>query len=80
MTNGTVHTGFVASESAKTVLIRDTTSIPRELKLSDIESRTILKQSMMPDGLVSNLKPEDLADLIAYLQSLTNGSVSTQRK
>jgi len=27
----------------------------------------------MPEGIVNNLTPEDLADLIAYLQSLTGG-------
>ena len=30
----------------------------------------MVKQSAMPDGLVSNLTPEQLADMIAYLQSL----------
>src|SRR5262249_4151579 len=59
------------SESARAVLIRDATGVQRELKASRIESRVIQKQSLMPDGLVSNLTPEGLADLIAYLQSLT---------
>ena len=53
------------------MLIREATGVQRELKLAQIESRTIQKQSMMPDGLVNNLTPEELADLIAYLQSLT---------
>jgi hypothetical protein len=39
----------------------------------------IQKQSMMPEGLVSNLTSEDLADLIAYLQSLT-GKENTPTK
>ncbi len=33
-------------------------------------TRAMQKQSAMPDGLVANLTPEQLADLIAYLQSL----------
>ena len=44
------------------------------MKLSQIESRTIQKQSLMPDGIVNNLTPEELADLIAYLQSLTESN------
>ena len=36
-------------------------------------TRTIQKQSLMPEGLAGNLTPEELADLIAYLQSLTSG-------
>jgi putative heme-binding domain-containing protein len=71
MHRGKSYTGFVVSESARTVLIREADGRQRELKLAGIESRTIVKQSMMPDGLVDNLKPQELADLIAYLQSLT---------
>jgi putative heme-binding domain-containing protein len=73
MTDGRVLTGFVVSESARAVLVRDAAGLQRELKLAQIESRTIQKQSLMPEGIVSNLTPEDLADLIAYLQSLTSG-------
>jgi putative heme-binding domain-containing protein len=73
MTDGKVYTGFVVSERAKSVLIREGDGTQRELSLARIESRAVQKQSMMPDGLVNNLTPEGLADLIAYLQSLTGG-------
>jgi putative membrane-bound dehydrogenase-like protein len=73
MADGRVFTGFVVSERAKSVLIREGTGAQHELRLADIESRAIEKQSMMPEGLVSNLTPEELANLIAYLQSLTGG-------
>jgi putative heme-binding domain-containing protein len=73
MADGKVYTGFVVSKSASSVLIRDSTGVQHELKRARIESRAIQKQSMMPDGLVNNLTPEELADLIAYLQSLTGG-------
>ena len=76
MANGKVYTGFVVSTSARTVLIREATGSPRELQLAQIESKEIQKQSLMPEGLVSNLTPEDLADLIAYLQSLTGNDNS----
>src|SRR6266536_1174534 len=79
MTNGKVYTGFVVSESARAVLIREATGVQRELKTAQIESRVIQKQSLMPDGLVNNLTPEGLADLIAYLQSLT-GSAEPPRQ
>ncbi|MFL5340572.1 MAG: CotH kinase family protein [Gemmataceae bacterium] len=73
MADGKAFTGFVVSESARAVLIRDVSGLQRELKRSQIESRTIQKQSLMPQGIVNNLTPADLADLIAYLQSLTGG-------
>jgi putative heme-binding domain-containing protein len=73
MADGKVYTGIVVSERAKSVLIREGSGVQRELALARIETRTILKQSMMPDGVVNNLTPDGLADLIAYLQSLTGG-------
>ena len=72
--DGKAYAGFVVSERAKSVIIRETTGVQRELKLVDIESRTIQKVSMMPEGLANNLTPEQLADLIAYLQSLSSGA------
>jgi putative membrane-bound dehydrogenase-like protein len=73
MADGKVFTGFVVSERAKSVLIREGTGTQHELPLAQVESRTIQKQSMMPDGVVNNLTPEGLADLVAYLRSLTGG-------
>jgi hypothetical protein len=40
------------------------------LKQKSIEGRKKGDQSMMPVGLADALTPEQLADLIAYLQSL----------
>src|SRR5262245_55520873 len=68
--DGRVVSGFVVSEGADVVLVREATGVQRELKRADIESRAIQKLSAMPDGIVSNLTPEQLADLIAYLESL----------
>jgi putative membrane-bound dehydrogenase-like protein len=78
MANGKVYSGFVVSERARSVLIREGTGVQHELPLAQIESRTIQKQSMMPDGVVNNLTPEGLADLIAYLQSLSGGGEATK--
>jgi putative membrane-bound dehydrogenase-like protein len=71
MADGKVYTGFIVSQSAKAVIIRDATGVPRELKLNEIEAKAIQKESNMPEGIVNNLTPEEVADLIAYLQSLT---------
>jgi putative membrane-bound dehydrogenase-like protein len=79
MTDGKTLSGFVVSESARAVLIREGTGVQRELKVVQIESRVIQKLSLMPDGLVNALTPEGLADLIAYLQSL-NGSAELPRQ
>jgi putative membrane-bound dehydrogenase-like protein len=70
MKDGRLFTGFVVTESAKAVQIREANGLQRELMLVDLDARQIQKQSAMPDGLVSNLTPPQLADLLAYVQSL----------
>ncbi len=70
MDDGKVYTGFVVLESAETVTVRDATAISHELHQQNIEDRVKQEISMMPLGIVGNLSPEQLADLIAYLESL----------
>jgi putative membrane-bound dehydrogenase-like protein len=70
MTDGRQFTGFVVTESAGATLIREGNGVQRELKREEVESRQMQKQSAMPEGLVANLTPGQLADLVAYLQSL----------
>ncbi len=68
--DGKVHTGFVVLESAETVTLRDATGVSRELNQDNVEDRVKQEVSMMPQGIVGNLSPEQLADLISYLESL----------
>ena len=70
MKSGKVYTGFVSGESADEVQVRQTTGVALKLKKNDIELRQKKEESMMPKGVAGNLTPEQLADLIAYLQSL----------
>ena len=72
MANGKIYTGFIVSQGAKAIMIREANGVPRELKLSEIETKVVQKQSNMPEGIVAALTPEELSDLIAYLQSLIN--------
>ncbi|QDU92587.1 DUF7133 domain-containing protein [Lignipirellula cremea] len=68
--SGKVYAGFVVQESAETVLIRQADGLSRELLQDDIEERVKQEVSMMPKGIVGNLTPQQLADLVAYLRSL----------
>jgi putative membrane-bound dehydrogenase-like protein len=70
MDNGKVLTGFVVLESAETVTIRQADGTSRELPQDNIEERIKQPVSMMPKGVVGNLTPQQLADLIAYLKTL----------
>lgn len=69
-TEGQTITGFVVSESAETITLREANGLSKEIKQNEIEERIKRELSIMPQGIVSNLTPEDLAHLIAYLQSL----------
>lgn len=68
--DGQVQTGFVVLESAETVTLRDATGVSRELLQDRIEERVKQEISMMPQGIVGNLTPEQLADLLAWLSTL----------
>jgi putative heme-binding domain-containing protein len=68
--DGRVFQGFIVSERADATVIREANGVLRELKRGEIEKRQQQKQSAMPEGLVANLTTDQLADLIAYLQSL----------
>jgi putative membrane-bound dehydrogenase-like protein len=71
MSDGRVFTGFIVSEGGSAVQIRESSGAVRELKRSDIEERKRQEASAMPEGIAANLTPEALADLVAYLRSLT---------
>ena len=68
--NGKAMTGFVTSESAGEVELRQINGISSTIKKSEVGVRRKSPGSVMPVGLVNSLTPEQLADLIAYLQSL----------
>lgn len=68
--DGEVITGFVVTESAERLVIRDGRGIMHELSQAEVEERKKQEQSMMPEGLVGNLTVQELAHLVAYLKSL----------
>ena len=68
-TDGRTLTGLIASESATSVTLRRQDGKEDVLLRSQIEEMTASGQSLMPEGLEKDLKPADLADLIAYLVS-----------
>ena len=70
MKTGKAMTGFVTSESADEVQLRQANGISSTIKKSEVGVRRKSPGSVMPTGLVNSLTPEQLADLAAYLQSL----------
>ena len=50
------------------------------MKKSDVKSRKVSELSAMPEGLEQAMSPQDLADLISYLESLKEGGVPPPNK
>lgn len=77
-TDGRVHTGLLASDTATSVTLRSaaepmatpTTSavVEKTILRKDIEEMRVLSKSLMPDGLEKEVSPQDLADLIGFLR------------
>jgi putative heme-binding domain-containing protein len=67
--DGKTVTGLVVSETKKEVVIFDGKE-KRTVAVDDIETRTVLKQSSMPEGQAGAMAPSEFLDLVEYLASL----------
>jgi putative membrane-bound dehydrogenase-like protein len=70
MKDGDVLSGVVKGETDKEVTLFDASASRQQVAKDDIKEREHGKLSLMPDGLHLSLKPEEFADLVAYLESL----------
>ena len=59
--------GFVTSETADKITMRDITGQVTTIKTADILSRKEMETSMMPTGLANALSYEEFASLITFL-------------
>ncbi len=69
-TKGKVYSGLVVYDSIDGVMLRNSTNQTFRIETDEIELRRTMNTSLMPTGLLKDLKPADLADLYAYIQSL----------
>ncbi len=63
-----VVSGIIIRETKEALTVR-TTNETVVLPVSDIASRKQTNLSIMPDGLLDQMKPEEVRDLVAYLRS-----------
>lgn len=68
--DGKVYTGVITSETAETIQIRTPQQTEVRLTRAEIEHMAPSSVSVMPAGLENVMTREQLADLLAYLQSL----------
>ena len=74
--DGRVLNGVIAEENAQRVILK-TVQQPRVVILKeDIDNRTVSKKSIMPDGQFDQMKPQEVIDLIRYLQTVEQVEVA----
>jgi putative membrane-bound dehydrogenase-like protein len=70
--DGESYIGIIANETATSVTIRQAYGKENVINRSDIKKMQSQGQSLMPEGLEAGLKPQDLADLIEYIETAPN--------
>ena len=60
-------TGLLVKRDDKQVIIRDAENKEHAFAAADVESVTPSRLSLMPDGQMSSLTPQEAADLLEYL-------------
>jgi len=68
--SGKVFTGLIVYESVDGLLLRDSDHKTYRIESHEMDSRVLQRNSLMPNGLLKDTAPQDLADLYRYLQSL----------
>ncbi|MEE2685683.1 MAG: hypothetical protein VYB09_05185, partial [Planctomycetota bacterium] len=59
---------LLADQDAASVTLLDAKNKQLRVTRSDIESLNVSPLSLMPDGILEKLTPQQLSDLFAYLQ------------
>ena len=67
-TDGTVHSGFLAGQDARQVVLRDMAGLSVTVDRKAIGSLTGMGASLMPAGLLSGLSDRELRDLFTYIR------------
>ena len=67
---GDIFAGAVRKETDEALTILGSDMRPHLVNKADIKTRKPVETSIMPAGLTLGLKPEELADLLAYMESL----------
>lgn len=69
LTDGRTISGMLKSETGTSVTLVGTDGKPQELLRSDLDDLLASNRSFMPEGLEKDLTPQDLADVILFVQS-----------
>ncbi|MDB5320835.1 MAG: hypothetical protein JWN40_2466 [Phycisphaerales bacterium] len=69
LNDGSALTGLLTTESAGNVIVKTLDDIDHPLPRSALKSLISTNRSLMPQGFEAALQPQDVADLMSYIQS-----------
>lgn len=67
-TDGETYVGLLGDENASAITIVQPNAIKQRIARGSIKSLTSSRLSLMPEGLEAGMTPQDVADLIAFVQ------------
>jgi len=67
--DGRLVNGVIAEEDATKVVLKTVEQPRLVIAKADIETRKVSEKSMMPEGQLDQMKPQEVRDLIKYLQT-----------
>jgi len=68
--NGDLVDAFFVSEDKDAIVVRQPGAPDRRIAKTEVRSTKYLRRSLMPDGLLDGLAPEQVSDLFAYLKTM----------
>jgi len=68
---GQVYTGLIAAETAASITLRRAEAKEEVVLRDQLEELVSTGQSLMPEGLEKDLSPQQIADVLAFIKSLT---------
>ncbi|HLJ92515.1 MAG TPA: PVC-type heme-binding CxxCH protein [Gemmataceae bacterium] len=72
--NGLTLTGVLASETGNSITLLGPDGKQQVILRTDLEELVSSNKSAMPEGLEKDLRPQDLADLFAFIRSLSSAA------
>ena len=67
-TDGSLVSGLLVRETVDKMFLSSAEGVVQPVAFEDIEQAKYSSVSLMPDGLDKLMKPEEIADLVAYLK------------
>lgn len=76
LVSGNIVTGLRINQTDEAVTLRDAEAIDKTIPRTEIEELVVSKVSLMPADLQKVLSPQELVDVVAYLETLKKSAVS----